>query len=73
MDAASTRYGRDGRRQPAGITGHCNPPGRKGTDGEAMGFGDLGAGRVTERGGNGACCGRAGIRELTEGRREKTE
>jgi hypothetical protein len=39
MNTASTRYGWGGRRQPAGITGHCDPPGRKGTKGEALGSG----------------------------------
>jgi len=56
-----------GRRQPAGITGHCNPPGGKGIKGEAMDSGPRGGA------GNEACWGGAGIRGLTEGRREKTE
>ena len=52
VDAASTRYGLGGRRQPTGITGHGNPPRRKGTKGEAMGFGEPRGGQVA-----GACGG----------------
>ena len=59
--------GRGPRTSDCG-TARTRPNDMVGTKGEAMGFGDLGAGRARERAGAGA-----GIRGLTEGRREKTE